>query len=368
MHTLSEAKKSEIERKVERGDRLTYEDGVALLLSCGTQGDLLWLGRLADTVRRRKSGDAVYFVRNRHINHTNICKNRCLFCAFSRDEGEPGAFRLSIDEIVARAKDSLSDGVTEFHVVGGEDPAFGFEDAIELVSRLHELAPHATVVAFTASEIAHFSAQARLDPEEVLLRLKQAGLGALPGGGAEVFSPRVRSLLCPRKVSAETWLSIHKAAHRAGLRTNATMLYGHIETAAERVDHLLRLRALQDETGGFQAFIPLSFHPKNTRLSYLPGPTGTEDLAMIAVSRLVLDNVPHIKAYWVMLGVKLAQAALSFGADDLEGTVVEEVITTMAGGAHEGGLTVEDLVHIIKAGGFVPVERDSFYRVVRVYE
>lgn len=364
MAPLPRGAKIEIERKVRDGVRLSFEDGLALF-ECG---DLLWLGRLADTARRRVAGDAVYFVRNRHINHTNICKNRCLFCAFSRDAGEPGAFRLSLSETVEKAGASLTEGVNEFHIVGGEAPDFGFAEALELVGRLHELAPQVTLVAFTASEIAHLAQSSGLAPEEVLTRLKQAGLGALPGGGAEVFSPRVRRLVCPNKIGAEEWLYIHKAAHRCGIPTNATMLYGHIETAAERVDHLLRLRAAQDETGGFQAFVPLSFHPANTRLSHLPGPTGVDDLTVLAVSRLLLDNVPHIKAYWIMLGVKLAQTALFFGADDLEGTVVEEVITRMAGGGDEGQLSVEDLVDLVRAAGLTPVERDSFYRVVRVYD
>lgn len=353
-----------IERKVEEGRRLTFEDGLALF----QEGDLLWLGGLADMVRRRKSGDTVYFVRNRHINHTNICKNRCVFCAFSRSEGEEGAYSLSLDEIVEKATASAAQGVTEFHIVGGEHPGLGFDEVKEMIARLHEVAPHVTLTAFTASEIAHFAGSSGLSVEEVLLELKAVGLSSLPGGGAEIFAQRVRAQVCPSKISAEEWLEVHKKAHRCGLPTNATMLYGHVETVEERVDHLIRLREAQDETGGFQAFIPLSFHPANTRLSHLLSPTGVEDLTMVAVSRLLLDNFAHIKAYWIMLGLKLAQTALHFGADDLEGTVVEEVITRMAGGVTDGEMSVHELVREIKAAGLVPVERDTFYNTVRVYE
>lgn len=361
---MDTATRKGIEDKVAAGERLSFADGVVL----GTCGDLLWLGRLADAVRRRMNGNVVYFVRNRHINHTNICKNRCVFCAFSRSEGEEGAYRLSLDEIVRKAEESVAQGVTEFHIVGGEHPSLSFDEVREMVRRLHRVAPNVTITAFTASEIAHFSQTSGLSVEEVLQELKAAGLGSLPGGGAEVFSSRVRNLVCPRKISGDTWLAIHKAAHRCGLPTNATMLYGHVETVEERVDHLLRLREAQDETGGFQAFIPLSFHPANTGLSHLPGPTGVEDLTVVAMSRLLLDNFPHVKAYWIMLGLKLAQTALFFGADDLDGTVVEEVITRMAGGVSDGELSVDDLVYQVRAAGRIPVERDTFYRTVHRYE
>lgn len=353
-----------IQKKIEEGERLTFEEGVVLF----EVGDLLWLGRLADMMRRRRSGNVVYFVRNRHINHTNICKNRCVFCAFSRSEGEEGAYRLSLDEIVEKAKASAAEGVTEFHIVGGEHPHLGFDEVKEMIARLHQVAPHVTLTAFTASEIAHFARSSGRSAEQVLLELKAAGLGSLPGGGAEVFAQRVRDQVCPSKISADEWLGVHKTAHRCGLPTNATMLYGHVETVEERVDHLIRLREAQDETGGFQAFIPLSFHPANTRLSHLPGPTGVEDLTVIAASRLLLDNFAHIKAYWIMLGLKLAQTALYFGADDLDGTVVEEVITRMAGGVTDGEVPVDELVQEVKAAGLVPVERDTFYETVRVYE
>ncbi len=357
-------KRAVIERKVQAQERLSFAEGVALF-ECG---DLLWLGRLADSVRQRLHGDAVYFVRNRHINHTNICKNRCVFCAFSRGEGEAGAYTLSLDQIVAKARASLAEGVTEFHIVGGEHPALSFVEVEEMIARLHALAPGVTLTAFTASEIAHFAATSGLSVEQVLRRLKSVGLGSLPGGGAEVFASRVRDLVCPRKISANEWLHVHMTAHRCALPTNATMLYGHVETVEERVDHLVRLREAQDETGGFQAFIPLSFHPVHTGLSHLPGPSGVEDLTVLAVSRLMLDNFAHIKAYWIMLGLKLAQIGLFFGADDLDGTVVEEVITRMAGGVSDGDLTVEELVHQVRTAGRVPVERDTFYGVVKTYD
>lgn len=236
-----------------------------------------------------------------------------------------------------------------------------------MLSDLHALAPTVTLTAFTASEIAHFAESSGRSDREVLSGLKAAGLGSLPGGGAEIFARRVRELVCPRKVSAERWLEVHKEAHGLGIPSNATMLYGHVETLEERVDHLLRLREAQDETGGFQAFIPLSFHPAHTRLAHLPAPTGAEDLKVIAAARLLLDNFAHIKAYWVMLGLKLAQVALYFGADDLDGTIVEEVITHMAGGTTQQEISVAELVRLIREAGRLPVERDTYYRELRTY-
>lgn len=350
-----------LEAKVARGERLDFEDGVALL----TSHDLLRVGRMADAACRAKVGGKVFFVRNRHINYSNVCGNRCDFCAFSRSEGEEGAFVLSREEVLEKA--GSVGGVTEFHIVGGEDPHFTYEQAHALLTDLRAAAPGVTLTAFTASEIAHFADAGGRSVSEVLRGLQQAGLGSMPGGGAEVFSQRVRDLVCPRKVTAEQWLDVHRQAHRLGIPSNATMLYGHVETVEERVDHLLRLRELQDETGGFQAFIPLAFHPANTRLSHLPGPTGVEDLKLVAVARLLLDNFTHIKAYWVMLGIKLAQIALYFGADDLDGTIVEEVITHMAGGTTQQAVSVEELVRLIRMAGRIPVERDTFYRELHVH-
>lgn len=355
-----------VESKVRGRERLTRDEGVALFRS----PDLLRIGRLADLARRLRAqeqgsdAEAVYFINNRHINHTNICKNRCRFCAFSRDEGEEGAYALTMEQILAKAREAASLGATELHIVGGEHPRMGYEEVREMIRRLRTEVPGITLTAFTASEIVHFAEDAGMTEEEVLADLKALGLGSLPGGGAEVFSPRVRGLVCERKISGERWLDVHKKAHRAGLPTNATMLYGHVETVEERVDHLLALRQAQDESGGFQAFIPLAFHPKNTELEHLPGSTGVEDLKMLAISRLLLDNFPHIKSYWVMIGLKLAQVSLFFGVDDVDGTIVEETITHAAGAQAGQAVARAELERIIKDAGRRPVERDTFYRAV----
>ena len=352
-----------VEARVEAGERLSFEDGLALL-SCT---DLLRIGRLADRARARKVGDDVYFINNRHINHTNVCKNRCDFCAFSRDPGEEGAYTMTLEEVLDRARSSLAEGISELHIVGGEHPELPYADIRRMIAELHALAPHVHLTAFTASEIVHFAGQSGMSEEEVLLDLKAAGLGSLPGGGAEVFARRVRDQVCAKKISGEKWLEVHKKAHRCGLRTNATMLYGHVETLEERVDHLLRLREAQDETGGFQAFIPLAFHPRNTKLDSLAPTTGVDDLKMLAVARLLLDNFDHIKAYWVMIGLKLAQISLHFGVDDVDGTIIEETITKAAGAEAGQAVPRTDLVRIIKDAGRVPVERDTLYRELRRY-
>lgn len=355
-----------VEEKVAQGERLSADDGLALFES----PDLLRVGRLADRVRRNKVGDDAYFVVNRHINYTNVCRNRCRFCAFSRKEGEPGAFTLSVDEVVAKAREAVSQGATEIHIVGGENPALPYADIRAMVSGVRALGPESRVhiKAFTASEIACFAEMEGMTIEETLADLKQAGLNSLPGGGAEIFNATVRAEVCPAKISGEKWLEIHQVAHRLGLRTNATMLYGHVEKYADRVDHLLRLRAAQDQTGGFQAFIPLAFQPKNSSLSELPETTGADDLKTLAVARLLLDNFDHIKAYWVMTGLKIAQVALFFGANDLDGTVVEEVISLMSGAGHGQEVPKAELVRVIADAGRVPVERDALYRVVRRYD
>jgi aminodeoxyfutalosine synthase len=347
-----------VEEKVLSGRRLEFEDGVALLAS----DDLLRIGRLADTVRRRMVGDEVYFITNRHINHTNVCKNRCLFCAFSRDAGQDGAYTMTLEEVLGKAQESLALGITELHIVGGEHPDLPYSDIRGMIAELHALAPQVHLTAFTASEIVHFAEISGMTEEDVLLDLKSVGLGSLPGGGAEIFSARVRDLVCPKKISGERWLDVHKLAHRCGLPTNATMLYGHRETAEERVDHLLRLRDAQDETGGFQAFIPLAFHPLHTELSDIPPTTGVEDLKVLALARLLLDNFRHIKAYWVMIGLKLAQVSLFFGANDVDGTIVEETITHAAGSQSGQAVARDELVRVIRDAGRIPVERDTLYR------
>ncbi len=353
-----------IEAKVLAGQRLSFEDGVALLES----GDLLWLGGLADLARQRLAGDRVFFVNNRHINHTNVCGNSCKFCAFSAREGSPEAYTMSLDEVLAAARQSLADGITELHIVGGEHPSLPFEYYREMIGALHQLDPAVHIQAFTASEISFFARRANKTVAEVLLELKKAGLGSLPGGGAEIFSERVRGLVCSRKISGRGWLDVMRIAHETGIKSNATMLYGHVESGAERIDHLLRLRELQDQTGGFGSFIPLPFHPANTGLSHLPGSTGIEDLKMLAVSRLMLDNFANIKAFWIMLGVKVAQISLHFGVNDIDGTVVEEKITHAAGAQTGQEISRNELVGLIRAAGRIPVERDTLYNVIHTYE
>ncbi|MHB0915937.1 MAG: aminofutalosine synthase MqnE [Thermoleophilia bacterium] len=353
-----------IEEKVRAGERLSPEDGVALF-GCN---DLIRLGRLADHARRRAAGDDVYFVNNRHINHTNVCGNRCRFCAFSADEGSDEAYTMTLDEVLDRARESLADGITELHIVGGEHPSLPYEYYLEMVAALHELDPSVHIQAFTASEIAFFAKRSNQTIEEVLLEFRQAGLGSMPGGGAEIFAPRVRGIVCDLKISGQEWLDVMRVAHGVGIRSNATMLYGHVETVEERVDHLVRLRELQDETGGFGSFIPLAFHPANTDLEELPGTTGFEDLKVLAISRLMLDNFANIKAFWIMIGIKLAQISLHFGVNDIDGTVVEEKITHAAGAETEQAIARDELIRLIREAGRVPVERDTLYNIVRRHE
>jgi aminodeoxyfutalosine synthase len=354
-----------VEQKVALRERLSAADGLALFES----PDLLRVGRLADDARRRKVGDDVYFVVNRHINYTNICRNRCRFCAFSRSEDEPGAYALTVEEVLAKAQESIAQGATEIHIVGGEHPTLPYADVRAMVSGIREMSPNVHIKAFTASEITHFADSEGVPVEQILADLQSAGLDSLPGGGAEIFAERVRHEVCPAKISGDRWLQVHATAHRLGLKTNATMLYGHIESYADRVDHFLRLRATQDQTGGFQAFIALAFQPAaNTPLSHLPGSTGVDDLKTMAVARLLLDNFDHIKTYWVMTGLKLAQTALFFGANDMDGTVVEEVISLLSGAGHGQALSKAELVRVIRDAGRTPVEREGMYRVVRRYD
>ncbi len=352
-----------IGEKVQAGERLSFEDGVALLKS----RDLLGVGELADAARRRLAGDEVYFINNRHINHTNVCGNRCKFCAFSADEGADDAYTLTLDEVLERARESLTDGITELHIVGGEHPSLPYEYYLEMIGALHQLDPEVHLQAFTASEIAFFAKRTKRTEEEVLREMKAAGLGSMPGGGAEIFAERVRGIVCDKKISGEKWLEVMRTAHQAGIKSNATMLYGHVETIEERVDHLVRLRELQDETGGFGSFIPLAFHPANTGLEDLAGTDGIEDLKMLAVSRLMLDNFRNIKAFWIMLGVKVAQISLHFGVNDIDGTVVEEKITHAAGAETGEAIAKAELIRLIRDAGRVPVERDTLYNEIRRY-
>lgn len=346
--------------KVQAGQRLSFEDGERLF-ACP---DIPAVGALAHQVRMRLHGHTAYYVMNQHINYSNICVNGCRFCAFGREKGEAQAFQLSLADVSKKIQERLESPLTEVHIVGGCHPELRlsyFEDVLREVKRLR---PGAFLKAFTAVEIAHFAEQEGLSTLDVLRRLKSAGLDMLPGGGAEVFSPRVRNLLCPGKLSGQGWLDVVREAHGLGIKTNATMLYGHLETPGERLEHLIALRELQDETGGFVCFIPLPFQPANTKVTGVTPTTGVEDLKTIAVSRLMLDNLPHIKAYWVMLTVKLAQVALFFGADDFDGTVIEEKIGHMAGAQSEQALTRVQLERMIREAGFEPVERDCFFTPV----
>jgi aminodeoxyfutalosine synthase len=349
-----------IAERVISGERLSAEDGLALYES----HDLLAIGWLANHVREQRHGNICYFNINRHINPTNVCVAHCRLCAFGRSPGAPGAYTFALDEIWSRAAEGVAEGATEFHIVGGLHPDLPFEYYLDLIRGLKQRFPQVHLKAFTMVEVGYYARISKLSIRDTLVKMKEAGVDSLPGGGAEIFHPRVRKIICDHKVSGQMWLQIARTAHEVGLRSNATMLYGHIETAEERVDHLLHLRELQDQTHGFVAFIPLAFHPANTALSYLPNPTGFDDLKAIAISRLLLDNFEHIKAYWIMLTPRIAQVALRFGANDLDGTVVEEKIYHDAGATTPEHLSRAELERLIRAAGRVPVERDTLYNRV----
>ena len=344
--------------RVAASERLSFTDGVAL----ATTPDLLAVGRLANLVRERLHGNATTFNVNRHLNPTNVCVASCALCAFAEKYGGTRGWTYSVDEAVEVAARDVGPAVTELHVVGGLHPKLGVDYYEALFAALKRRFPWVHVKALTMVELDFLAQRAKLPVEEVLRRLVAAGLDSCPGGGAEIFAERVRAVICDHKTSGDRWLEIARLVHRFGLKSNCTMLYGHIENAEERVDHLLRLRALQDDTGGFQCFIPLAFHPANTRLSHISPTSGTLDLQTIATARLLLDNIPHVKAYWIMLGAKTAQVAQHFGADDLDGTVVDERITLAAGGEAGKGMTRRALEHLIREAGRVPVERDTLYR------
>ena len=348
--------------KVRDGEPLSFADGLTLF----AHPSLAEVGRLANQVRERLHGDRAYFNRNLHINPTNVCVSACKLCAFSRRQAsEAGAYVLSIEQAVDKLKARLGAGerVAEVHVVGGLNAELPFDYFTGLVAALKAAAPGITVKGFSAVEIFFFHRRYGMTIAEVLRRLREVGLDSLPGGGAEIFAPRVRQAICPNKCDAEEWLEVHRTAHRLGMKSNATMLFGTVETLAERVDHLLRLRDLQAETGGFLAFVPLPFHPENNALGELAAPTAAEALRTIAVARLLLGNFPHLKAYWVSLGLDTAQTALWYGADDLDGTVTEEKIYHEAGSRAPRALRPADLARLIRAAGRVPVERDTFYRL-----
>jgi aminodeoxyfutalosine synthase len=354
-------KLNEIRAKVEAHERLTLDDGLALFSPDVHLNDV---GELANLVRERKNSNFAYYNINTHLNPTNVCVYRCIFCAFRSDLRETKGYRMSDEQILARGQEAVDAGCTEMHIVGGLHHQMDFEWYLNVVRLLNDNYPALHLKAWTAVEINWFTHLTKRSVHEVLTELKDAGLGSLPGGGAEIFHPEVRDRICEHKADAHNWLEIHRTAHELGLRSNATMLYGHLENAYHRVDHLLRLRELQDETGGFQTFIPLAFHPENTKLSHIKKPSALVDLRVMAVSRLMLDNFDHIKAYWIMLGIGTAQTALAYGADDLDGTVRHELIYHDAGAVTPEVLSVEQIRRLIEEAGREPMERDTLYHRV----
>ena len=352
----------QIRQKVESGQRLSAAEGAFLF---SPEVDLHAVGELADMVRRRKNGNAVYYNLNLHLNPTNVCIYRCELCAYSCELGDPRAYTMSESEILARGEEANQAGCTELHIVSGVHPQQPFDWYLGMIRDLHAAFPRLHLKAWTAVEIDHFAQITGRPVAAVLEELIAAGLGSMPGGGAEIFDPAIRAKICSRKADAATWLGIHRTAHQLGLRTNATMLYGHVESIEHRVEHLIQLRRLQDETGGFQVFVPLAFHPENTSMAHLRRTSSLDDLRTVAVSRLMLDNFDHVKAYWISLGVGTAQTALAYGADDLDGTVRHERIHHDAGATSPGVMSIGQLRALIVEAGCDPIERDSLYRPVR---
>jgi len=352
-----------IRDKVREGRRLSLEDGLFLYRPDVPLGDV---GELANLVRERKNGNVAYYNINTHLNPTNVCLYRCIFCAFRSDLRSPKGYLMSDEQILARGQEAVDCGATEMHIVGGLHHQMKYDWYVRIIRILHEAYPRLHLKAWTGVEIDWFATMTGRSLQAVLEDMVEAGLGSLPGGGAEIFHPEIRHKICEHKADAGRWIDIHRTAHRLGLRSNATMLYGHLENAYHRIDHLIRLRELQDETGGFQTFIPLAFHPDNTGLSHIKKPSGVMDLRTTAISRLMLDNFDHIKAYWIMLGVGTAQTALAYGADDLDGTVRHELIYHDAGAQTPEIMSVDEIRRLITEAGREPVERDTLYhRVIR---
>ncbi|MGH9660947.1 MAG: aminofutalosine synthase MqnE [Bryobacteraceae bacterium] len=349
-----------IHEKVRTGVRLSFDDGLTLYQT----PDLLGVGHMANQVRERLHGDTTYFNVNRHINPTDVCVASCRLCAFGKKAKDPRAYTMSLEQIWQRAGEGWTEAVTEFHIVGGLHPELTLDWYCEMLRGLKNRFPQVHLKAFTMVEIGYLAQRTKISVRETLQRLKDAGMDSLPGGGAEIFCDRVRRIICDHKITGDEWLETARTAHRMGLRSNCTMLYGHIENDEDRVDHLVKLRELQDETGGFQTYIPLAFHPDNTPLAHIPKTTGFLDLKNIAAARLLLDNIAHIKAYWIMLTPRVAQVALRFGADDIDGTVVEERIYHDAGAETSQSLRRGELLRLIRAAGRDPVERDTLYRPV----
>lgn len=351
-------------RKALAGDRLDFEDGVNLF----SAPDLVELGAVANEVNLKKNGRDVFFNVNRHINPTNICAMSCSFCAFSRKPGEPGAYVYSDEEIVAKAKEAAASGATEVHMVGGLHPRWNLKNYTHVIHLVKETAPHLHVKAFTAVELDWLARRERKSVDEVIAALRDAGLGSFPGGGAEIFVPYIRELICDTKLDGDGWIDIHRTAHSMGLKSNCTMLYGHIEDVEARVDHMLRLRTLQDETHGFNVFIPLAFQPDNNELGINHHTYGVDDLKTIAIARLMLDNFRNIKSYWIMTGEMMAQTALHFGANDVDGTVMEEKIANMAGSQSGMRFEIQKILRMIRLADRIPVERSTTYEAIRRYE
>jgi aminodeoxyfutalosine synthase len=355
----------DIHARVASGERLSFDDGVRLFAS----KQLMAIGAMANLVRERRHGDDAYFVRNMHLNPTNVCTVDCKFCGFYRPyRAKDQGWTWDLERCLGEVRERLTEPLTEVHIVGGHNPDYPYSFYLDLIRGIRELRPELHVKAFTAAEYDFFSRRFQKPLQEIFDDFKSAGLGSLPGGGAEVLVERVRREIYPKKISAERWLEVVGLAHERGLRSNATLLYGHVERPDERVEHLCRLRALQDRTRGFLCFIPLAFHPRNTELAHLPGPTGFDDLMTLAVSRLMLDNFDHVKAYWIMLTPRIAQTALNMGADCIDGTVVEEKIVHMAGAETPVGLDLDTLLRMIRDAGRQPVQRDSLYNELRRFD
>ncbi len=360
IHTVHPKLKS-IRDKVEAGERLSLDDGLLMYEPDVAVNDL---GQLANHVREKLNGNFGYYNINTHLNATNICVYRCTFCAFRADLRSPKGYIMSDEQILERGREAVDNGCTELHIVGGLHHQRQFDWYKNTLQILHDAYPLLHLKGWTAVEINWFEFLTKQSTEWVLRELIDAGLGSLPGGGAEIFHPEVRDKICEHKADGSNWIKIHRTAHQMGLKTNCTMLYGHVEEPLHRIDHLIRLRELQDDTGGFQTFIPLAFHPENTGLSHIKKPSAAMDLRTMAISRLMLDNIQHMKAYWIMLGIGTAQTALSYGADDIDGTVRHELIYHDAGATTPELLSVERIEALIREAGREPVERDTLYRRV----
>jgi aminodeoxyfutalosine synthase len=364
LSTTTDCDLEPIIEKVKNGERLTLEDGLTLYQT----PDLLTVGQLANLVNQRKNGDRVYFIQNLYINPTNVCEAKCAFCAFRRDPDEEGAYTMSPEELLDYVGKRYNEEMREFHIVGGHNHTVPFDYYLNTISTLKKHYPHITIKAYTAAEIEFFSRLSGRSIEEVLKELIDAGVETLPGGGAEILTERYRQKMSPDKASTDQYLEVHRIAHQLGLKTHCTMLYGSIETLEERLIHMIRLRELQDETNGFLVFIPLAMQPRNVNASIKRRTSAMDDMRTIAVSRLMMDNFPHIKAYFINIGTQLAQLATHFGASDLHGTLVEERISHAAGALSQQALTKDELIWLIKGANRTPVERDTFYNPIKIYE